>query len=549
MRGVITLLLLTIPTIIFCQTLSAVFHQTTTDLLYLDEASFQKIQSKNDSAATAGYELVDLEMKDGKYWGIWRKSGTGVSIEKFDDWSAFDAAKKEHIKTGKLLTDVEVFSTDEGTMYLGFWKEKRHAHNIWKLNNLKAVQFHYQEMAKLNLYLQDIEVVKLPDGSKEYFVLYHRGEPSELTHLTHFTTSAELEADKAKRSKSGYGVVDFEIDVTYDFPSYFVLYKRMEEESSLQYQLDEDGMGEYMSFLGTDHKIVDREFSEGTPRYFTAPYSLKRIQKTPDSDMASLAIATKSAAPKTKEYKNSSAAFAAANGLYWLAQNGFDRLVSGSKAQTAAELTAKELTKGNYMKMMVPSQSSTIDVINGLAQYIEDKKYPLDQIQYYDISDFNEGDLSESVQNVLQLEDELKTLPLAKAKESFSYKSIALIKWGMYKPSIDGKHLVKQSENWSTLVGYGMNEHGNEKDNILIINDPVDGEATRQKFMRVGLLEEYFMMTEKCQLQTPTDQWKDEAEDYSSISALERQMLSYSKGGERSSFPVWEGLLIVRVVE
>lgn len=528
---------------------SAVLQKTDQELVYLYSVPFEEVKNRNQSLSAEGFELIDLEFHDASYWAIWKHSGHQTTMQKADSWEAFQEIKKQKIKDGQLLNNLLVYKNDEGQYeYIGLWKNKRLAHNIWKLPNLKAIQFHYKEMAKLSLYLHDIQVVEEENGKLAYFVLYHKGSPSEMTHFTQFANESAFNQDHAKRIKSGYQPIDIEVKTIYGIPQYFCLYRKVDVESELQYQLDWEGLVNYQEFLGADYKVVDLEFSEGKRRIFAPPFNLKRVEGTPDSDMEALQLTAKgSSAPSIK---NQSAAFAAANGLYWLSQNGFSKLADkkSGKADQECLKIARKLAGANHMKTLLPTKSNKYTVIEGLSKYIEED-YEVEEISYFDIEDFDTIMIEESLRAKIYSEDSLSSLPLKKAKEGVIGSTIVLLRWGQYEPSADGKNLIKKGDYWGTLVGYGKNKHEIEKPNYILVHDPSDGNEAQQKYFRVDELEKYFSTTDQTMLLNRTDKWKDEAEDYHSISAVKRQLLSeFEEGAENIvEFPVWEGLLIIKV--
>ncbi len=524
---------------------SAILQQTETELIYLYAVPFEEIQKRNDSLSTDGFELADLEYHEDKFWAIWRKTGHSTTLGRSDSWEAFQEIKKEKIKQGRLLTSLLVYEQPDGQQqFVGCWKNKRQPHNVWKLKDLKSARFHYQEMAKLNLYLQQIQAVEEADGRLSYYLLYHKGIPAEKTHFTHFSDEKAFDEDRTKRLKSGYQPIDLEIERMQGLPQYFCIYQKKSGAAELQYQLDWESLLHYQTFLGGSFKVTNLEFSEGQHRVFAPPFNLTRIEKTPDTDMNSLQISVKG---NDSAINTQSPVFAAANGLVWLAENGFPKLKPG-QSSNATNTIARKLADGNHMKTLLPSQTSVYSIIEGLGKYVRNS-YDIREINYYDIHSFYPDTIAEDLNEVLSVSDNLTELPMQKAKEGLVGPSVVLIRWGMYQPSSDGKNLIKKSERWGTLVGYGKNKHGVEKPNYLVVHDPADGDQPRQKYFRVDDLEQYFITTQDTQLLTPEADWKDEAENFSKEPALKRQLLSeFEEGTEDVKvFPVWESLLILRV--
>lgn len=527
---------------------SAIMQKTASELIYLYAVPLEEVQKQNEQYAADGFELIDLEYSENKFWAIWKQSGEAITFEQADSWKGFQELKKQKIKDGRLLSNLLTYKDEEGKQqFIGFWKNKRLAHNIWKLPDLKNVLFHYKEMAKLSLYLQDIQVVEEADGQFSYYALYHKGSPDEMTHLTHFTNETAFNEDHAKRLKSNYSPIDIEVLNAHGIPNYFCLYRKQKTKADLQYQLGWESLVHYQNHMGETYKLVDLEFSSGKQRVFAPPFHQQRVKKTPDVDLASLQISTKGT---QSAIQNNSPALAAANGLYWLSENGFDKLNPGTSAkpEQAAAKIARKLADGNHMKTLLPSKANKYTVINGLNKYIREN-YQLEEIQFFDIHGFDQTQLSEHIQDLITVEDSLEQIPLSMAKKGMVGSTIVLVQWGHYEPSQDGKHLIKKADQWGTLVGYGKNEHDIEKSDYITIHDPADGKKGAQKYLRIDDLEQFFITTDETSLKTPSAEWKDEAEDYISLPAVKRQVLAEfdESADEVSIFPVWESLLIIRI--
>ncbi len=549
MRLLILLICTVFSSQLFSQTaFSAVMQQTKAEVIYLYEVPLEEVKKQNEQYAADGFELIDLEYKAPHFWAVWKQTGEAISLGETDSWEGFQELKKQKIKDGRLLNNLLIYQDEEGQQqFIGFWKNKRMAHNIWKLDDLKSVLFHYKEMAKLSLYLRDVQVVAEADGKFSYYLLYQKGSPADMTHLTHFANEAAFNEDHSKRIKSHYRPVDIEVVNQNGLPHYFCLYRKEEAEANLEYQLGWESLVYFQNHLGESFKLVDIEFSAGKQRIFAPTVNQQRVKKTPDIALASIQVSTKGT---EASLQNNSAALAAANGLYWLAENGFDKLKAGTaaKPEQGAARIARKLADGNHMKTLVPSKASKYTVIEGLSKYV-DAEYEIKDIQYYDIHGFDQSQLSEKIQSLIVVEDSLAGIPLQKAREGLVGSTVVLVQWGQYQASADGKHLIKKSEQWGTLVGYGKNEHDIEKSDYITVHDPSDGDEAHQKYLRVDELEPYFLTTEDTMLKTPSPEWKDEAEDYFTLPALKRQVLAqFEEGSENVTvFPIWESLLIISI--
>lgn len=519
---------------------SALFEKTDKEILSLYEVSMADIQKRNDELSPEGFELIDLEFYHGKCYGIWEKTGKPVTFDEAEGWEAFQELKKAKIKEGLLLADVETYTDEEGlTKIVGLWKNKKHPHNIWKLPNLKSIEFHHKELAKLGLHLEDIETMDDGNGSIAYLALYHKGNADDKTHFTQFSNEAMFNTDRSKRFKSGYACIDFEVALRGDVPYYMALYKKLPKVQDLSYQLEFDGYVQFQDFLGSTYKTVDLELNDGFLRPFSAPSYTKRASKTPDIDMKKIDVATRGA--DDEALRNRSGAAAAANGLFWLSQRGFDELnSSGSKDGDKA---AVSIANSVMVKSISKNKPADQTLIQGLANFV-DANYSIRKIDYYSVHDFVEEALVDNAwSEQILIEKNLDQLSLQKAKEGLTGSTVVMVKWGIYEPMENG-NLEKKSESWGTVVGYGVNEHGVEKSDILIVHDPSDGEATRDKYFRVKNLEEFFMMTEKTQLIQADE---DGIQESNVIPAGQKQFLSYYDKDKYESFAIWESLLILKV--
>ena len=95
MRITISLICVLLTTQLIGQSaFSAIMQKTDSELIYLYSVPFEEVQKQNEQYASEGFELVDLEYADSKFWAIWRNTGESTILGQVDSWESFQELKK-----------------------------------------------------------------------------------------------------------------------------------------------------------------------------------------------------------------------------------------------------------------------------------------------------------------------------------------------------------------------------------------------------------------------------------------------------------------------
>ncbi len=225
---------------------SGIFQKTDITHEYADNVTWSELQQRQAQVDTAGYELIDLELaKDGKvnkYWAIWAKTKQHSVLAEVAGWDSLVQKRRDMAKEDMVLTELEVQAGPNNVLlFTGVWTPGKTAHKVWKLDSWTGLVKKNEEMAKDNLYLVDVETVALPDGTMPYIALYHYGKQTDQTYLFEASDLTTFNTERARRSKSGYRLLDYE-QFEHGERNYYVgIYKKGTFDDSLRASLDEQG--------------------------------------------------------------------------------------------------------------------------------------------------------------------------------------------------------------------------------------------------------------------------------------------------------------------
>jgi len=225
---------------------SGIFQKTNIAHEYADNVTWSELQQRQMQMDTAGYELTDVELaKDGKankYWAIWAKTKQHSVLAEVAGWDSLVQKRRDMAKEGLVLTELEGQAGPNNVfLFTGVWTPGKTAHKVWKLDSWAGLVKKNEEMAKDNLYLVDVEAVPFPDGTMPYIALYHYGKQTDQTYLFEASDLTTFNTERARRTKSGYRLLDYEQFEHGEREYYVGIYKKGTFDDSLRASLDEQG--------------------------------------------------------------------------------------------------------------------------------------------------------------------------------------------------------------------------------------------------------------------------------------------------------------------
>ena len=225
---------------------SGIFQKTDIAHEYADNVTWSELQQRQMQMDTAGYELTDVELaKDGKankYWAIWAKTKQHSVLAEVAGWDSRVQKRRDMAKEGLVLTELEGQAGPNNVfLFTGVWTPGKTAHKVWKLDSWAGLVKKNEEMAKDNLYLVDVEAVPFPDGTMPYIALYHYGKQTDQTYLFEASDLTTFNTERARRTKSGYRLLDYEQFEHGEREYYVGIYKKGTFDDSLRASLDEQG--------------------------------------------------------------------------------------------------------------------------------------------------------------------------------------------------------------------------------------------------------------------------------------------------------------------
>jgi hypothetical protein len=253
MKSILTALLLGIGHLVMAQQIfSGVFQQTEAQMVYADKLTASALEGKIKEWNNEGFRPTDIESKliDGEryYWLIGTKSGLKSRIEQVDSWKDFVKLKRDMVKDGYVITDVEAYALNEiDQHYIGIWHQGDTKHKIWKLDSVEGIEMKTEEMGKGNYYPVNIEVFQTPAKTTGYLVSYYYGPVSSQTYIFASNDPKEFSTDLLQRTKSGYRLIDYQSYPVNDEINYLCIYQRGDYETKLVRNLDRsefDGLWE-----------------------------------------------------------------------------------------------------------------------------------------------------------------------------------------------------------------------------------------------------------------------------------------------------------------
>ncbi|GJM33316.1 MAG: hypothetical protein DHS20C18_23170 [Saprospiraceae bacterium] len=232
---------------VFCQEIySGVFQQTEAKLLYREAINWDVLTGTNDSLASAGYRLIDLESyrsgKERLFTGIWSESNLKSEIESVLGWPEFIKRKRARASDGYLMDEIESYAvSEEEFYYIGVWYKSPTIHKVWKLDSQEGIKQKTEEMAKQEFFLIDVEAINTPGKVIQFLALYHKGEVNEPRSYVFVSNSLKIfNTDLLQRTKSGYRLLDYEKFEEAGESFYLGVYRRGDYETVLLRDQDKE---------------------------------------------------------------------------------------------------------------------------------------------------------------------------------------------------------------------------------------------------------------------------------------------------------------------
>jgi hypothetical protein len=531
------------------QSFSGLFDQSSATHVYLYDISWEELRNRHQKLSLDGFELLDVEAatNNGKtgFWAIWRESGQTSRLERAANWDELLRLRRELAAQGWRLNDVESYRDHQGkTFFLGLWLADKAESRIIKAESWESLIKHTDLLANEYFFLTDVEAMNAGQGELHFLAVFRKAPPTERAFLALYDDQAAFQKNRLQRQKSGYPLIDYETFEQDDKEYYLGLYKKAPKTFELCHRLDWTSMVAYQQYLGDDYSLVDLEISFGAARIVAPPVLTERLETMPNISQALLADMVRSAG-----LADQSAPCAAANGLLWLARNGYPRLnpLGKTDGPSAPELLVRKLADGEHMRTLRPGEEANVySVIDGLTRYIEAQRYELAAVEVQGIRGFDARQLQfHAARAALRAPEQVHTLSLEFARKGMIGPSIVLLQWGIYEPEAgDSLHVrfVKVGDRWATLAGYGLNEYQVENKRALIAHSPAHGGETPLYLIAVDL-DERVRLGKNAVLINPG------ASEDQAVSAAGKTWLKNALTQERDRFAVWESTVVVRLKE
>ncbi len=520
------------------QAFSGVFHQTEESQIYLYDISWEELCSRNTQLGAEGFELTDVEAvpkgNQTRYWAIWKEGQQSTRIERAGGWENMLKLKHRMADEGWILQDVEGF-LEEGSRetFLGIWIKGNKDHKVWKLDSWDGLLKQSEVLGRSYYQLTDIEAFRGEYGITNFLAVYQKLSPSERAFPIQTDNPDQFYQDKIRRTKSGYAIVDYETYQQNGITFLLGLYKKAAVKDNCRHRLDWTSFVAYQQFLGDSFKLIDIEISEGDGNFIAPPANTNRIDQMPNISQQVL---------RNEKTGAQGASCATANALIWLAQRGFPRLYDQQQGQAGYEALARRLAGDQYMKAAGTPGSDRYTVTEGLSNYILDQGYDIKEIAVRGVQPFDSQNLSPALRQYLRIDDQPDNTKLDFAKESLVGNSIALLQWGIYEADPQdslNRDFNKVGERWATLVGYGLNEYGNENPNVLIVHSPTSG-GEAPIYLSVKEVNNRIKLHRKAKLHISPR---------TSIPADGQPYLENALRVEGERFAIWENIIVVKLNE
>lgn len=141
------------------------------------------------------------------YTGVWEEGTDDYFLWSGVEWSNFEAKWDELAKKNLRLVDIETYMDGSKRKYTGVWREGKDGHYLWAGVEWAAFETKWEELSKKNLRLIDIETYM--DGNKRKYIGVWR-EGNDGHYLWAGQEWAGFEAKWNELSKKNLRLIDIE---------------------------------------------------------------------------------------------------------------------------------------------------------------------------------------------------------------------------------------------------------------------------------------------------------------------------------------------------
>lgn len=166
---------------------------------------------------------------------------------------------------------------------------------------------------------------------------------------------------------------------------------------------------------------------------------------------------------------------AASNALMWLADHGLPRLVTEAPTPGERQIAlVRELASNRYMATSSYSGTGASGVMKGIDLYLRARGYRGHELRY-------QGWRAHQ----LRYSTGVRVPEIRFISDGLRAGGVALLNVGWYRPGkLEGAYRRKGG-HWLTIVSAGLDEHGRDDPDALVVNDPAPWSGSEPRSHRV----------------------------------------------------------------
>lgn len=195
-------------------TYSGVFTQADTEYEYAHQVDWEALQQQHQEMSANGFRLVDIETaKSGArryYWAIWKKEAVHSILKRVESWDSLVIVKRQMAADSFVMDEIEAYTWGGKEYYLAVWAPGKREHKIRKLSSWEGLENDYENLARRDLQLTDIEGFESKEGATQYLALYQWEGPEFKTYYYRSHDFDDFLTDKGHRQRSGFHLFDYE---------------------------------------------------------------------------------------------------------------------------------------------------------------------------------------------------------------------------------------------------------------------------------------------------------------------------------------------------
>ncbi len=512
---------------------SGVFRESSNQMNYWNNMSWDAFISKHKSLREEGYQLIDVEGrhvgqgKSGRFWGIWMKTNIPSRIITRGGWDAFEDLIAEQRKEGFALDDVESMLNRNGKrIYLGVFCKGKKAQQVYKFTSFNQVTFNELKLRNDGFYITDVDPFETKDGKHQFLAIYTQSGASS-TKLSLAETWSDFNTDRLNQRKAGKRLFDFERFKMTGKTYYFGLYRNFKSgnktpNESFWSNLEWNSFKAHRQFLNRQKgmRLFDIEIHDGTgkkkaPEAYNGKQNgtpdiyqhLKKIEEFKAAGLKRQGLTPRDLDPDLEFGSNSFCGpTAVSNGImYWAEVEGYKKL-NPSKSQIEM---VKVLGNKNHMDAF-ENGTSLARMAKSVRKYLSERGHQLKEVNVQYIG--NPGGKIEDLSYV-NLKQMVKSIDFTLIKEGLiNPKSTMILVWGRYKMDRGGS-LIRSGGHYVTAVGYDIDENNKIRKNTLIVHNPSTGpKKPKQEYLKLRPLTDIGDIDQSTKLKKGTAGWQNTAE-------------------------------------